>query len=54
MANKFTRLRMSDGRAALPVARQHGVSLSALDSRLKKGWDVDDAVTRPMVWLTRK
>lgn len=40
---------MSDGRPALIVARQNGISLSALDSRLKKGWDVDDAVTRQMV-----
>ncbi len=50
MQTKFTSLKMADGRAALLIARHNGISISALDGRLKKGWSVDDAVTRPMNW----
>jgi hypothetical protein len=54
MANRFTRLRMADGRPALIIARENGISLSALEGRLKSGWNIHDAVTRPMVWPPRK
>jgi len=54
MRNKFALLRTTDGQPALMIARKNGISLSALENRLRTGWAIDDAVTRPMVWMTKK
>ena len=45
---KIKSLLTSDGRPALRVARENGISQSALTSRLATGWDLEDAVARPM------
>jgi uncharacterized protein YlzI (FlbEa/FlbD family) len=45
---KLKGLETSDGRNALVMARINGISLSALVSRLRRGWTVDDAVAQPL------
>lgn len=47
MVKKLRELKTSDGRCALMVARENGVSLSAFSIRLKKGMPVDEAANRP-------
>jgi hypothetical protein len=45
---KLKGLRTKDGRLAAVVAREHGVSMSALTSRLHAGWTVEEACEVPL------
>lgn len=46
--SKYRKLLMPDGRVALLVARQHGVSFHAFLSRVRNGWTIENAATKPM------
>lgn len=46
---KMKDLRLPDGRLALLVARENGISQGAFVSRLNNGCPLDEAVSRPMV-----
>lgn len=45
---KLKGLQTSNGRDAVAAARENGISMTALASRLHRGWSVDEAVYRPM------
>jgi hypothetical protein len=46
MVKKLRELKMSDGRRALMVARENGISMSAF--AIRKGMAVDEAATIPL------
>lgn len=46
--NRRSVIRMSDGRAAVLVARENGVSGSIYRRRLAEGWPIEQAVTWPV------
>lgn len=48
MVKKLRELKMSDGRRALMVARENGISMSAFAIRITKGMAVDEAATIPL------
>lgn len=48
MVRKIRELKMSDGRSALAVARENGISLAAFSIRISKGMNVDEAAVLPL------